>query len=298
MGQHRIQRQILQNFSLQGRQPNSRETWWLNKVGHRPARRSIRRVGFFEVDCSEEVDSYITDLENRFKDPLHRFSQGRFARTDVGREIYDFIAMHYVRSQACRLQIEHVVHRCRHDSGLPKEQAEREYDRLTSNQDFEVFQYLVEGVSRTLTHYLLCPTIVTGSGSFVTSDKIMSARTVESGHRETFVWFPLSPTMGLCLISDGHAGQILGPVVEVNHQSGRIGFARLPEAEWLRCQAPSQQEGSEEFFNTLNGMMVEGSTELYATDRDAMDSALLAADSSNEFNYRPRGVERAPTFGS
>ena len=256
-------------------------------MGHRPARRSIRRVGFFEVDCSEEVDAYVTNLENRFKDPLHRFSQGSFARADVGREVYDFIAMHYVRSQACRLQIEHVLHRCRHDLGLLQEQAEMEFKRLTSHQNLEVFQDLVEGVSGTLTHYLLCPTVMTGSGSFVTSDKIMCASTLETGQRETLVWFPLSPTMGLCLISDGYAGQMLGPVVEVNRQFGRIGFAKLPEAKWLRCQAPSPQEGSEEFFSTLNGMMVEGSTELYATDRDAMGSALLAADTANEFRYRP-----------
>ena len=297
MGQHRIQRQILQNFSFQGRQPNSREIWWLNKMGHRPARRSIRRVGFFEVDCSEEVDNRITDLEDRFKDPLRRFTQGRFARSDVGREIYDFIAMHYVRSQACCLQIEHVLHRRHHDLGLSQEQAAKEYNRLTSHQDLGVFQDLVEGVARTLTHYLLCPIIVTGSGSFITSDKIMSSSIVESGQRETFVWFPLSSTMGLCLISDGHTGQILGPVVEVDRQSGQIGFGRLPESEWLRCQAPTSQEGREEFFNTLNGMMVGGSTELYATDRHTMDSALLASESPNEFEYRPTDVEGAPTLG-
>ena len=243
MGQHRVQRQLLQNFSFEGRQPNSRETWSLNSRGHRPVSRSIRRVGLFEVDCSEDVDRYITRLENGFKDSLRRFSNGEFTRTEVGRGVYEFIAMHYVRSQACRLQIEYVVDKHLQDAGLTHHQAEMELCRLTSHQDVRVFQDLVDGVSRSLTHYMLCPLAMTGPWSFVTSDKIMSAGTFESDQRETFVWFPLSPSTGLCLMSDGHAGQLLGPVVQVNRRSGRIGFAKVTEAQWLRCQAPSPQEG-------------------------------------------------------
>ena len=99
MGQHRIQKQILRNLSFGGRQSNSRETWYLRTVGSRPTEHSIRSVGVFKVDCSEDVDDYITDLEEGFKDSLRRFSHGNFTKTDVGREIYDFIAMHYVRSK-------------------------------------------------------------------------------------------------------------------------------------------------------------------------------------------------------
>ena len=108
------------------------------------------------------------------------------------------------------------------------------------------FLDLVDSASRTLTNYVLYPQLITGPWPFVTSDKIMCASTVESEQRETFVWFPISPSVGLCLMSDGHAGQILGPVVEVNRQSKRVGFAKSPEARWLRCQAPSPQRGSEE----------------------------------------------------
>ena len=78
----------------------------------------------------------------------------------------------------------------------------------------------------------------------------------------------LSPSVGLCLVSDGHAGQIPGPVVEVDHRFRRIGFAKLPEAQWLRCQAPSPQEGSAEFVNTLLGgaaTMVDMTREVLAT---------------------------------
>ena len=290
MGQHQIQRQLLRNFSFEGRQPNSRETWFLSSNGYQPVSKSVDRVGFFEVDCSEEVDRYITDLENGFKDSLRRFSRGDFAKGDVGREVYDFIAMHYVRSQACRLQIEHVVNRCRQESSITQQEAEAELRRLTSHQDAAIFRDLVDGASRTLTHYVLYPLLMTGPWPFVTSDKIMCASTVESDQRETFVWFPISPSIGLCIMSDGQAGQILGPVVEVDHRSRHIGFAKLPEAQWLRCQAPSPQEGSEEFVNTLNRMMVQGSTELFASDRDGIDSALRSAE-------LPRGYRYQPTYG-
>ena len=287
MGQHQIQRQILRNFSFEGRQPNSRETWFLTTGGYQPISRSVDRVGFFEVDCSEDVDHYITDLENGFKDSLRRFSSGDFTKADVGREVHDFVAMHYVRSQACRLQIEHVVNKCRQDSRLTQQEAEAELHRLASHQDVEVFRDLVDSASRTLTHYMLYPLLITGPWPFVTSDKIMCASTVDSEQRETFVWFPISPSVGLCLMSDGHAGQILGPIVEVNRQSRRISFAKLTEAQWLRCQAPAPQEGSEEFVNTLNGMMVEGSAELFASDRDAMDSALRIAELPTGYRYQP-----------
>ena len=287
MGQHQIQRQILRNFSFEGRQPNSRETLFLTTSGYQPISRSVDRVGFFEVDCSEDVDTYITDLENGFKDSLLRFSRGDFTKADVGREVYDFIALHYVRSQACRLQIEHVVNKCRQDSRLTQQEAGTELHRLASHQDAAVFRDLVDSASRTLTHYMLYPLLITGPWPFMTSDKIMCANTVESEQRETFVWFPISPSVGLCLMSDGRAGQILGPIVEVNRQSRRISFAKLPEAQWLRCQAPSPQEGSEEFVNTLNGMMVQGSAELFASDRDAMDSALRIAVLPTGYRYRP-----------
>ena len=287
MGQHQIQKQILRNFSFKGQQPNSRETWFLTTRGHQPISRSVDRVGFFRVDCSEDVDDYITDLENRFKDSLRQFSHGDFTKANVGREIYDFIAMHYVRSAAYLLQIEHVVARCLEDSGLTLEEASAELRRLASHQDAAVFRDLVDSVSRTLTHYVLYPLLITGPWLFVTSDKIMCASTVESERRETFVWFPISSSIGLCLMSDGYTGQILGPVVEVNRQSKRISFAKLPEAGLLRCQAPSPQKGSEEFVNTLNGMIVKGSTELYAADRNSMDSALRMAELPNGYRYQP-----------
>ena len=287
MGQHQIQRQILRNFSFEGRQPNSRETWLLTTSGYQPTSRSVDRVGFFEVDCSEDVDQYITDLENGFKDSLRRFSRGAFNKVDVGREVYDFIAMHYVRSQACRHQIEHVVNKCRQDSRLTQQEADAELHRLASHQDAAVFRGLVDSTSRTLTHYMLYPLLLTGPWPFVTSDKIMCVSTVESEKRETFVWFPISPSVGLCLRSDGHAGQILGPIVAVNRQSRRIGFAKLPEAQRLRCQAPSPQEGSEEFVNTLNGMMVQGSAKLFASDRDVIDSALRISELPTGYQYQP-----------
>lgn len=297
MGQHQIQRQLLRNFSFEGCQPNSRETWHLNTFRYQPTKRSIKNVGFFEVNCSEDVDRFITDLEDGFKVSLQRLSRGDFDRADACRAIYDFIAMHYVRSQACRLQIEHILGNCRQRSWLTHQQAQAERHRLGSHQNVEVFRDLVDNVSRTLTHYVLCPLVMTESPSFLTSNKIMCASTVESDERETFVWFPIAPLIGLCLVSDGHAGQILGPNVEVHHRFGRVRFAKSPEAAWLRCQAPSPQDGNAEFVNTLNGMMIEGSTELYAADRNAMDSALRTAELHTEYQYHPTVDNRAEEQG-
>ena len=187
MGQHRIQRQILLNFSFEGRQPNAREVWSLQAGGYKPAQRSIRKVGFFQIQCSPDVDSYITRLEDRFKDSLPKFSDGSFDRADVGRDMYDFLAMHYVRSFACRIQIEHMVGEFWRRSMLSQPQAESEYIRLTSNQDVRVFHQLVDSVARVLTHYLVAPVVITGSRPFITSDKVMNAAVVESETRQTLV---------------------------------------------------------------------------------------------------------------
>ena len=287
MGQHRIQKQILRNFSFKGRQPNSREIWCLKTDGYQPASRSIKRVGFFEVDCSESVDQYITAYENKFKDDLHRFCEREFARTDAGRQTYDFIAMHYVRSRAYRLQIEHVVSGCQRNALLTKRQAEDEYMRLTSHQDVATFQDLVDNVSRTLTHYLLCPVLITGPWSFITSNKIMYAATVESEQRETFVWFPVSPSMGFALSSEFRAGQILGPITAVDRRSGHITFEKIQEWPWLRCQRPEPQDVTQEVVNEFNGLMVQGSSELYSADRAAIDLALLSAPQPTAYRYQP-----------
>ena len=287
MGQHRIQRQILRNFSFAGRQINSRVTYCLNRNSYRPESQSIDRVGFFEVDCSEDVDKYITALEDKFKDCLSQFSCGAFAEKHVQRHLYDFIAMHYVRSHACRLQIEHVVRECQRIFGITQKQAETEGRRLTSHQDVAVFHDLVEGVSGSLTHYVIHPIVTTGPSRFVTSNRIMYAGKAPSQEGETFVWFPLSPSTGLCLISQGHAGQILGPLIEVNRSLGRITLVKLPEAEVLQCYEPTPQEGDAKFVDTLNGFMVQGSTELYATTHAAIDSALRSAEQPAGFQYLP-----------
>ena len=292
MGQHRIQRQVLQNFSIKGRQLNSREIWCLNPDDYKPNPRSIRRVGFFQVDCSHAVDQYITSLEDKFKDTLGRFSRQEFVETDVGRETYNFIAMHYVRSQACRRQIEHIVGICWRDLGLPQPEAEAEYNRLTRLQDVPTFRDLVDCTASALTHYIMYPMITTGPCRFITSDKIMQASTVKSGKRQTFLWFPLSASVGMCLISDGHVGQILGPNVMVDHEAGQIIFAKQPEAEMLRCQMPRPQEDAPEFVNELNSMMVVGSNGLYAADPEDIDAALLSAAQPTGYRYRPATIAR------
>ena len=134
---------------------------------------------------------------------------------------------------------------------------------------------------------MMYPVVIKGSLSFVTSDKIMYAGGIESEQLETFVWFPLSPSTGLSLKSEGHAGQIMGPIVEVNPSLGRIRFAKSPEALILRCQKPSPQEGNSGFVDALNGLMIHGSTQLYAVDRSAVDSAFRSAQHPSGYRYQP-----------
>ena len=284
MGQHRIQRQILSNFSFDGRQLNAREVWWLHGKGHKPAQRSIRRVGFFHIQCTLDVDSYIKGLEDRFKDSLPKLASGNFDRGDVGRGLYDFLAMHYVRSLACRGQIEHMVGELWRGSKLSQPQAESEYIRLSSHQDVTVFHQLVDNVARVLTHYLVVPLVIIGSRPFITSDKVMNAAVVESKTRQTLVWFPLSPSAGLLLESPANGGQLLGPFV-VDSQFGRVVPHKIPEAPLLRCQEPMPEGENEAQVGVLNGMMVRGSTELYAADRTQIDSALLSAGATTGYRY-------------
>ena len=290
MGQHQTQRQLLYNFSFPGSQGNSRETWWLDKSGYRPGKRSIRNIGIFEVACSEEVDKYITARENKFADALRKFGRGEFTSTDAGRDVYDFVALHYVRSEGFRLQIRYLVEQCASDSRLTREQATAEYGRLTSHQDVETFGALVDSVASVLTHYVLYPVILTGPNSFITSNKIMNAAKAPTLEAETVVWFPVAPNMGLWIMSDDLAGQILGPMA-IDGQRGRIDPIEHPESPILRCQEPSPQTGSVDFVNTLNGMMVPGSQELYGLNRADIDSALHNAD-------RPAGYRYVPTKDS
>ena len=287
MAQHRTQRQILKNFSFKGRQPNSRETWCLSTNGYQPSQRSVNRVGLFEVDCSKDVDEYITALEDRFKMPLERFGRGVFEKADFGRDIYDFIAMHYVRSRAFRRQIEYIVDFACRDLGLAYPDAEAEYKRLTAHRDVRLFAGFVDRVAAALTHFMLYPVVITNPSSFVASDKIIYAGRVESEQRQTMVWFPLSPTTGLFLDSEVRAGQILGPRILVDSWLRRIIFEPEPEAPLLRCQEPSPQEVGSEFINTLNGMMVQGSKELYAAERSHIDSALHNAQLPTGYRYSP-----------
>ena len=293
MGQHRIQRQLLKAFSFQGRQLNSREIWWLKTDGQQPVSRSIARVGYFEVDCSKGVDDYITTLEDNFKERLRQFSKGTFTRTNVGREIYDFVAMHYVRSHAFNLQIKYIVGECRRNSRLTRLQAEAEYTRLTSHQDVELFRDLVDSVARTLTHYILYPLVTTGQQLFLTSDKIIYAGKFDVGQQETFVWFPLSPSTGLRIMSERRVGQILGPI-EVHRQLGQIRLAKVPEAPILRCQAPERQNTSAQFADTINGLMVLGSTELYAGSRAAIDTAFQTVEQPVGYRYKPTNGSTLP----
>ena len=184
MGQHRIQRQLLKAFSFQGRQLNSREIWWLKTDGQQPVSRSIARVGYFQVDCSKGVDDYITTLEDNFKERLRQFSKGTFTRTNVGREIYDFVAMHYVRST-------HLIYKLNTSSvnvggtrGLPVYKPKRNTHGSPRIKMSEVFRDLVDSVARTLTHYILYPLVTTGQQLFLTSDKIIYAGKFDVGQQK------------------------------------------------------------------------------------------------------------------
>lgn len=296
LGQHRIQRQILLNFSFRGRQPKARNVWCLQAEGYEPAQRSIRNVGFFEVSCSPDVDSYIKLLENRFKDYLPRLSSGSFNRADVGRELYDFLAVHYVRSLGCRSQIQHMVGEFWRNSMLSQPQAELEYVRLSSYQDIRVFQQLVASVASVLTHYLVAPVVINGSRPFITANKVMNAAVVESENRQTLVWFPLSPSTGMLLESPANGKQLLGPFA-VDRRLGRVTPAKVRESPLLLCKEPVPEDGSEAFFNVLNGMMVRGSTEIYAADRSLIDAALQSPEGPTGFRYKALadcGVDGAP----
>ena len=287
LGQHRIQRQILHNFSFAGHQPNSRNIWCLNTTGYRPSQHSSRRVGLFEDNCSRSVDDYITDVEDRFKNILPRWSHGEFEKADFGRDVYDFIALHYVRSLAFRQQIHYIVDTVCRETGLSYPYGEAEFKRLTSHQVVDVFRGFVDRVASALTHFLLCPIMITNSPAFVTSDKIIYAGMVESKERETVVWFPLSATAGLFLTSEVNVGQILGPRVLVDHQIGQLVFLPEPEEGLLRCQSPSPQEVDVAFVNTLNAMMVRGSKELYAANQSDIDWALRNAGLPTGYQYQP-----------
>ena len=50
MGQHRIQRAMLNNFAFAGPQMNSKMVWALEANGQRPYRKSTRNTGFFEIE--------------------------------------------------------------------------------------------------------------------------------------------------------------------------------------------------------------------------------------------------------
>ena len=200
--------------------------------------------------------------------------------------MYDFLAMHYVRSLACRLQIQHLVREFSRRSMLSHPQAESKYIRLSSHQDVRIFQQLVDNVARVLTHYLVAPVVITGSRPFITSDKVMNAVVVESESRQTLVWFPLSPSSGILLESAADGGQLLGPFA-VDCRLGRVTPHKIPEAPLLRCNPPTPEAGNEPFFNVLNGMMVRGSTEMYAADHAHFDSALRSAEPPSRFRYKP-----------
>ena len=243
-------------------------------------------MGVFNVACSSRVDDYITNLENQLKDKLSLFSRGEFPKTDVGRDTYDLIAMHYVRSQGCRHQIEYMVRECWFNGVLSQPKAEEECQRLTSHQDLRTFRSLVNSVASTLTHYLMTPIIINSSCQFLTSDKIIYVGQAESNERQNLVWFPLSPSIGLALISDNRTGQILGPIA-FDPRFGQISFTGVPEAPLLRCQEPTPQDVSDEVVDTYNELMVRGSTELYATSSFTIDSALRHTNGPTGYRYSP-----------
>lgn len=286
MGQHRVQRALLNNFAFPGHQKNSMMVWTLDAKERRPHRKSVKKTGFFDTECSPQVDKLITRAEQEFLPVLTELGKGNFRpfHNGVGhRKMIQFIAFHYVRSNTFNNQIAHLTTMLVKQGYLSPDQAKFEAARLTSHQHRKTYIELTAAVASCLTYFTISPITVTGSSNFITSDNILAV--FQNRSTGTGIWFPIGPRHGIWAEDETSTKQILGPTPVVN---GRISFPGIHERPFLAFQDTPPHEREEHFFATANSVIAKSSQYLFAHAKEDIDLAITSgSEDTSQYIYVP-----------
>lgn len=286
MGQHRIQRALLNNFAFPGTQKKSMMTWTLDTKMQRPHRKSTKKTGFFETTCSPEVDELITRAEQDFLPVLIDLREGHFSTFHNDqhlRTLIQFVSFHYVRSNAFNNQISHLTETLAGIGQMSADEATAESTRLTSHQHRETYIELTNAVASCLTHFTFAPLTVTGTSNFITSDNIVGVFLTPD--KRTVVWFPVGTRHGIWATNDRSSKQILGPTTT---SKGHITFTGIPESPILSIQDTPPHERDDKFFATVNSSIAKGSNVLFAHAKEDIDLTItFGTENTSQYIYTP-----------
>ena len=286
MGQHRIQRAMLNNFAFAGPQMNSKMVWVLEANGQRPYRKSTRNTGFFDIECSPGVDELVSRAEQHFRPVLTDLGKGNFSSFHNGeqhRKLIHFIAFHYVRSNSFSNQVSHLTAILCDHGLLSPDQAALEAARLTSHQHRETYIDLTNAVASCLTYFTFFPLTITGASNFITSDNILGVSQTPS--KGTSIWFPVGSHHAILAEDESSTKQILGPTKVSN---GRITFLGVPESPILKIQDTTPHEREARFFASMNSYVAKGSKVLFAHTKEDIDLAITSGtEDMSQYVYTP-----------
>ncbi len=276
-------------FSFEGDRGEP-QTWFLGRRNRRPHRRPIDQVGFFEFDGAREIDNYIAGAQRGLESVVSSVVGGREPASGDWDAIIDYVAVHFVRSQARAVQIQLELNRLLADSAITPTQAQDQFDRLRTNRDVDLFRRLVECAAASFSQCLSVMVVASGQRGFITSEKVIHTTfdPDEVGRVANHqVWMPFAPSVGMLLRADGPADPILRLAPG---RAGALEVSGLPRAPQIKG-APKPLEMDDAQADALNGLMLAGARRLFATDPQDIDAAIRFATGrygiQSPFRYRP-----------
>ncbi len=281
MGQHRVQRALLQSFGFPGSQPNSTEVWHLARDSYEPRRRSVRRTGLFEIPCAPSVDKIITEMENDLKDVLKVNDEAELHRLDdplLHRSLLDFAALHYVRGESFLKSLYKIL------VEYNLWDADPFYRKYARREDPRLFLSGVKAVGDSLTFDRLDP--AKSKGQFITSDHIVVSLNPPVNRGETGLWtlFPISKNLMLRFISDSRSA--LAGLWARNPATNELEIASAGQSPLL-TRNPDAAELTARQVVEFNCLMAQGSNNLYAPTRESIDACLSRLGNDSQYRYKP-----------
>ena len=297
MGQHPIDRKLMEHFAFPAPRSPMPHVWYLGGQNRRPQIRPVASVAKFELDCSPEVDHYIASMQNRFAQATVRIAGGSEVEAADWMAMIDCIAIHAVRSPILWTQLASELNRLVEAGSVTQSQASAEFERLIGHRDLSLFKLLVQCAAATFSNLVARLAIPKVDQEFVTGDSVIqiSADTQDLiPGTGVLTWFPMGPYVGLMIYGEERWSPIVGLSVD-GERPGTVKPTGPPRR--LEIRAPTE-EPLEIEAGGFNSLIAFSGRKVFARSREAIDAALAKGVEFEEydthFTYRPRIVGDLP----
>ena len=283
----------MSNFAIRDGRRELPHIWHLGVHDRRPQIRPIARVGSFELNCSPDVDRYITAAQNRITRTVREVLAGQEPDARHWQAILDCLGIHFVRSESLNVQIGLELERLTGEGALSESEADAELERLVSHRHLATFERLCDCATATFSNLVTLMAAPPKDRDFITSDSLIRVQPggMEVRHGMVLVaWFPMGPRVGMLMCGEEQSAAVVR-LAAVEGQPGRVEPTGPPREPQIRQSPLEPVDVDVDTVDLLNGMVAITGRNLFSRSRKPIDAALRRLHEKSgvpsPYRYRP-----------